>query len=372
MTESTLQTAPVSVPTNHPTESTTPTDGPLSFDELGLAFRNRGMPLEAMASDTTPVGLHYLVIHWDIPTADGEAWRVAVEGAVGRRASLSLDDIRARPRRTIPVTMECAGNGRAMLHPRPVSVPWLTEAIGTAEWTGTSLWPILDEAAVGADAVEVVFHGADRGIQGGEEQAYARSLTIDEIRRPEVILAYEMNGRPLEPQHGYPVRLIVPGWYGMTSVKWLTSIEVTTSPFRGYQQAASYLYQQHEDDPGEPVTRQRVRALMIPPGIPDFLTRHRYVDAGPVRLRGRAWSGVAAVVRVEVAVDGEWSDATLEAPGGEFAWRGWSFNWQASRGPHELACRATDAAGRVQPLDPPWNHQGMGVNHVQRVSVTVR
>jgi sulfane dehydrogenase subunit SoxC len=370
MTQLTTPPAPSGPATT--SNSGEPTDGPLTFDELGLAFRNRGMPLEAMAHDTTPVGLHYLVIHWDIPVADDGAWQVAVDGAVERRLTLSMADIRSRPRTTIPVTMECAGNGRARLDPRPISVPWLNEAIGTAEWTGTPVWPLLEEAGLRDDTVEIAFHGADRGVQGGIEQAYGRSLALDEVRRPEVILAYEMNGRPLEPQHGFPVRLLVPGWYGMTSVKWLTSIEAVTSPFRGYQQADAYRYQQDADDAGEPVTRQRVRALMIPPGIPDFLTRHRFVDAGPTELTGRAWSGVAPVTRVEVGIDGAWSDAVLEPSRGEFAWRRWRFAWQATQGEHELACRATDAAGRVQPLEQPWNHQGMGVNHVQRVSVTVR
>jgi DMSO/TMAO reductase YedYZ molybdopterin-dependent catalytic subunit len=349
-----------------------PTDGPLTFDELGLAFRNRGMPLEAMVHDTTPVGLHYLVIHWDIPVADETTWRVAVDGRVSRALELSMDDLRARPRVMLPVTMECAGNGRARLEPRPISVPWLNEAIGTAEWTGTPLWPILEDAGLRDDAVEIVFHGADRGIQGDVEQTYGRSLSIEEVRRPEVMLAYEMNGRPLEPQHGFPIRLLVPGWYGMTSVKWLTRIEAVSEPFQGYQQADSYRYQQDEDDPGEPVSRQQVRALMVPPGIPDFLTRHRFVDAGDVVLSGRAWSGVAPIVRVEVSVDGAWADAELEPSKGEFAWQGWRHTWQATPGEHELACRATDAAGRVQPLEQPWNHQGMGVNHVQRVAVTVR
>ncbi len=352
--------------------SADPTDGPLTFDELELAFRNRGMPLEAMRHDVTPTGLHYLVIHWDIPAADDASWTVAVEGAVRRRLRLAMNDLRSRPRVTLPVTMECAGNGRARLTPRPQSVPWLTEAIGTAEWSGTPLWPILEEAGLAEDAVEVVFHGADRGIQGDVEQAYGRSLAIDEVRRPEVMLAYEMNGRPLEPQHGFPVRLLVPGWYGMTSVKWLTAIEAVTEPFAGFQQAEAYRYQRDADDPGEPVARQRVRGLLVPPGIPDFFTRHRYLDAGRVRLEGRAWSGVAPVTRVEVGVDGAWSDAELAPVQGDFAWRRWSFDWTATTGEHELACRATDAAGNVQPLDQPWNHQGMGVNHVQRVAVTVR
>ena len=349
-----------------------PTDGPLTTEELQLAFRNRGMPLEAMRHALTPTGLHYLVIHWDIPDVGDDGWRLRVGGAVAQPLELTLDDIRSRSATTIPVTMECAGNGRARLDPRPLSIPWLTEAIGTAEWTGTPLWPILEQAGIAPGAVEVVFHGADRGIQGDEEQTYARSLALEEARRPEVMLVYAMNGRPLEPQHGLPLRLIVPGWYGMTSVKWLTSIEVVEAPFRGFQQVVAYQYQRDADDPGTPVTRQEVRALMIPPGIPDFLTRHRLVDTGLVRLAGRAWSGVAPITRVEVAVDGAWADAVLEPALGPFAWRGWSFAWLATPGEHELACRATDAAGRVQPLDAPWNHQGMGVNHVQRVPVTVR
>ncbi len=125
-------------------------------------------------------------------------------------------------------------------------------------------------------------------------------------------------------------------------------------------------------DPGEPVTWIRVRALMIPPGIPDFFTRQRFVDRGRVRLRGRAWSGHGQIRRVEVAVDGAWADATLESPVGEFAWRGWSVDWDADPGDHELACRATDTGGNVQPLEKPWNYQGMGNNLVQRVAVTVR
>jgi DMSO/TMAO reductase YedYZ molybdopterin-dependent catalytic subunit len=349
-----------------------PTDGPLLFEELQLAFRNRGMPLEAMRYDVTPTGLHYLVAHWDIPQLDPASWRLRIGGRVRRPLELTLDEVRARPARTVPVTLECAGNGRGWLRPRPVSLPWLGEAIGTAEWTGTPLRDLLTEAGLEPEAVEVVFKGADAGIQGEEEQAYARSLSVEEAMSPDVLVAYEMNGHPLEPQHGFPLRLIVPGWYGMTSVKWLTAIEAVNEAFEGFQQAIAYRYQHDADDPGEPVQRMRVRALMIPPGIPDFFSRRRLVDAGHIRLSGRAWSGNGPVERVEVAVDGEWADATLAPPIGEFAWRGWSFDWDATEGEHELACRATEVAGDVQPLEPPWNYQGMGNNVVQRVAVTVR
>jgi DMSO/TMAO reductase YedYZ molybdopterin-dependent catalytic subunit len=349
-----------------------PTEGPLTAEELQLATRNRGMPLEGLRYDVTPTGMHYLLIHFDIPYIDATTWRLAITGNVGRTLWLTLDEIRARPARTIPVTMECAGNGRARLVPRPVSNPWLVEAIGTAEWTGAPLRDLLADAGVRPDTVELVFTGADHGVQGEVEHDYARSLPVEEATRPEVLLAYEMNGRPLEPQHGAPLRLLVPGWYGMTSVKWLRRIEAVTEPFDGYQQAAAYLYQQDEDDPGERVTRIRVRALMIPPGHPDFLTRRRFVDAGRVVLSGRAWSGTAPVLRVEVGVDGTWEDAKLDPPVGEFAWCAWSWQWDATPGEHVLSCRATDANGNTQPVDQPWNFQGMGNNLVQAVPVTVR
>src|SRR6266487_1543449 len=345
-----------------------PTDELFGLEELQLAGRNRGMPLEAMRYDVTPAGLHYLLIHFDIPAIDPMLWRLQLGGSVNRSRTLSLEEIRAYPRRTIPVTLECAGNGRARLHPRPVSQPWLVEAIGTAEWTGTPLGPLLEEAGLAKDAVEVVFRGSDRGVQGGEEHDYARSLTVADAMRPEVLLAYAMNGVALPPQHGFPLRLIVPGWYGMTSVKWLNSVEVVTDPFDGFQQTIAYRYQRDADDPGTPVTRMRVRALMIPPGIPDFFSRRRLVDHGRVTLAGRAWSGAGPVQRVEVAVDGDWASAALDPPVGDFAWRGWSFEWDACPGEHELSVRAVDAIGDVQPLEQPWNYQGMGNNLVQQVA----
>jgi DMSO/TMAO reductase YedYZ molybdopterin-dependent catalytic subunit len=186
------------------------------------------------------------------------------------------------------------------------------------------------------------------------------------------MLIYAMNGRPLEPQHGFPLRLLVPGWYGMTSVKWLNSIEAVAEPFVGFQQSIAYHYQSNRDDPGLPVDRVRVRSLMVPPGIPDFFTRQRFQKPGRTVIRGRAWSGHGTVEHVEVAVDGKWHDAQLAPPVGQFAWRAWSWEWDAATGDHELACRATDAAGNVQPLEQPWNYQGMGNNMVQVVAVVVR
>jgi len=333
------------------------------MDELGLAARNHGFPLEMLREPITPIGLHYLLIHFDIPAIDAAAWRLHVGDA-----AFSLDDLRARERVTLPVTLECAGNGRALLGgERAESQPWLTEAVGTAEWTGTPLAPLLRETGLADGATEIVFTGADRGYQGGVEHAYARALSLEDALRDEVLLAYEMNDAPLTPQHGFPLRVVVPGWYGMTHVKWLQRIDAVAEPFTGWQQAEAYKI----DD--EPVTRMLPRSLLAPPGIPDFLTRERFTHARVQTITGRAWSGRGEITRVEVSDDGgaTWADAGLDAPLGEFAWRGWHFDWDADPGDHELCCRATDAAGNVQPLTGAWNHGGYCNNAVQRVRVKV-
>ena len=349
-----------------------PTDGPLTQEELQLATRNRGMPLEALRYDITPTGLHYTLVHFDIPLIDPESWRLRVSGNVGRVLELSLDDLRALPRATTIVTFECAGNGRAQLQPRPISQPWINEAIGTAQWTGASLADVILAAGLKPGTVELVFTGADHGIEKGIEQDYARSLRVMDAMRPEVLLAYEMNGRLLEPQHGFPLRLVVPGWYGMTQVKWLTGIEAVMKPFSGYQQSVAYYYRRDPDDPGSPVQRIKPRALMVPPGFPDFLTRRRTVERGLCAIEGRAWAGSAPIVKVEFGVDGVWTATELGEAPGPFAWRRWTCVWQAAPGDHVLACRATDANGEAQPLEQPWNWQGMGNNQVQNVPVTVR
>jgi DMSO/TMAO reductase YedYZ molybdopterin-dependent catalytic subunit len=347
---------------------------PISLEELQLAARNHGLPLEALRWDLTPVGLHYLLTHYDIPEVDPEAWRLEVDGLVERPLSLGLDELRALPSAEVVSTMECAGNGRALVEPHVISQPWLLEAVGTARWGGVPVAAVLDEAGVRDGAVEVLFTGLDRGVEGGEEQDYARSLALEDARRAEVLLAYEVNGAPLPPQHGFPLRLLVPGWYGMTSVKWLARITVLDEPFTGYQQDHSYRVRVEEDEPGEPIRWMQVRALMVPPGIPDFRTRRRFVPAGECAVTGRAWSGEADVERVAVSTDGgsTWADAVLEpASLGRWAWRRWRYAWDAVPGDHELCCRAHDAAGGVQPLEAPWNLGGYVNNAVQRVTVTV-
>jgi DMSO/TMAO reductase YedYZ molybdopterin-dependent catalytic subunit len=343
-------------------------------DELQLAVRNHSMPLEALRYPITPLGLHYLLIHFDIPFVDAAAWELSVGGKVRRPLHLRLDEIKARPSTTLPVTLECAGNGRARLSPRPLSQPWLGEAVGTAEWTGTSLGPILAEAAVEVPDAHVVFTGLDRGVQGEIEQLYERSLPLAEAQRDEVLLAYAINGQPLPPQHGFPLRLIVPGWYGMAHVKWLRSITVVDGSFAGYQQARAYQYRRSDGDAGEPVTRMLPRALMVPPGVPDFMSRTRFAAPGIHVIEGRAWSGRASVTSVEFSADGgaSWAGTELETSASPYAWRGWRHRWHAQApGEYELCVRATDAEGNVQPDEQNWNLEGVQNNAIQRVKVIV-
>jgi len=349
-------------------------DEGIGLDELALAARNHGLPLEAMRYDLTPAGLHYLLVHYDIPAVDARSWRLHVDGLVANPLSLDLDEIRARPPVTIPVTMECAGNGRARLNPRPVSQPWLVEAVGTAAWTGTPLAPLLRAAGLDESAVEVVFTGADHGVERGVEQDYQRALPLAEALREDALLAYEMNGQPLPVQHGFPLRLVIPGWYGMAQVKWLERITVLGEAFDGFQNSVAYRVKAEAEESGEPVTRIRPRALMIPPGHPDFMSRARFVTTGTHDLVGRAWSGLAPVTRVEVSADAgvTWQDAKLDPPLGEWAWCRWSAQWTfIEPGRYELLARATDASGAVQPVDQPWNLQGMANNMTQRVTVIV-
>jgi DMSO/TMAO reductase YedYZ molybdopterin-dependent catalytic subunit len=354
-----------------PARVASPEEG-ISHDELRLAARNHGMPLESLRWDITPPGLHYLLIHYDIPAIDPTTFELVIDGLVATPLSLDLDAIRSRPRVSAVVTLECAGNGRARLLPRPVSQPWLTEAVGTARWGGTPLADLLQEAGIAEEAVDVVFTGADHGVERGLEQDYQRALPVAEAMRGDVLLAYEMNGAPLPPQHGAPLRLIVPGWYGMAHVKWLRKITVAAEPFDGFQMRA-YRLRDAPEEPGVPLTRIEPRALLVPPGFPDFMSRRRVVKSGPVRIEGRAWSGWAPVSMVEVSIDGgdTWEPADLELTQVPDSWARWTWMWQSELGSYVLSCRATDATGRTQPLGQRWSRGGFANNTIQRVPVTV-
>ncbi len=341
--------------------------------ELGLANRNSGTILETLACDITPMGAHYLLTHFDTPILDMRDHLLRFEGAFNNPFVMSMNEIRNLPKITMPVTMECAGNGRAGLSPRKCSMPWKYEAVGTSEWSGTLLAPLIKKASPQFDVVDISFTGADFGFNEGIGHNFGRSLTLEQLETLDVFLVYEMNGQPLLPQHGAPLRIVVPGWYGMASVKWLNAIKALREPFEGFQQMRTYRYKQVANEIGKPVTEIKVKSLMIPPGVPDWLSRERCLEAGNVTIKGRAWSGLGReIVKVEFGVDGKWQDTTLLGRIGKYAWTGWSCTWYAEVGEHNLQCRATDETGAVQPIEPLWDLSGFGNNAVQSVRVFVK
>jgi sulfane dehydrogenase subunit SoxC len=338
--------------------------------EVRLALRNREMPLEALALDITPPGLHYVLAHHDIPLLDVEAWRLEVGGLVREPLRLSLEDLGRYAHASETVTLECAGNGRAVMEPRHHGQPWHHGGVSTAMWSGVRLIDVLAEARLDDRVTHLAFHAADEGIEDGVRDRYAWGLPVDDASRSEVLLASEMAGRPLEPQHGAPVRLVVPGWYGMASVKWLVKIEALDAPFAG-SQLEGYRLVMDEDDPGRPISRIGPRALMVPPGIPIDDPAVRLVDDRVVELTGRAWSGLGSIDRVEIILDGStWKAATVVPSTDRFGWVRWEARIDLrTRGDHELGVRATDRSGTTQPDQPPWNLWGYANNAIQRVRI---
>jgi DMSO/TMAO reductase YedYZ molybdopterin-dependent catalytic subunit len=295
-----------------------------------------------------------------------------VGGLVERPLSLSLEELTRMRSQTLVVTLECAGNGRSLLEPPVAGEPWDVGAVSTAEWTGVPLTEVLDRAGVKPAARDVLFRGADGGTVEGRREPihFERSLELDVARESEALLAYAMNGEPLPIQHGYPLRLVVPGWYAVASVKWLAEIELIDRTFDGYFQADKYQYewQRNGEVSRKPVTLQRVRSLITEPRAEEEL------EPGELLVRGVAWSGAAPIARVEVSLgDGPWHEARLVGERGRHSWQWWELTARVDRpGTIALRARATDLAGHTQPNEPEWNRLGYGVNPVREVLVRVR
>ena len=329
---------------------------------------NAETPLDALRAAVTPTSLHYVRSNFSVPDHPGT---LTIGGAVERPLTLTLDELRAMPATTLTVTLECAGNGRIGLMPLPTGEPWAGNAVGTARWTGVPLHLLLEQAAPRADGVEAFFGGADHGpYKGGPDIPFGRALALDRALDPatQVLVAWAMNDAPLPSDHGAPLRLVMPGWYGMASVKWLAKIEVLTTPYEGQFQTKSYQFE-WSDRTREAVTTIFPRALITDPAPDDTLPR------GPYTVRGKAWSGTGPITAVEVSIDGagEWVPAHVAPPTGPFEWQEWHFDWAATDpGRHVFRARATDAAGNCQPDSPAWNRLGYGNNAVQVLAFDVR
>lgn len=318
---------------------------------------NAETPLEALSEGRTPTASFFVRSNHPEPELPAATHRLTVEGAVEAPLTLKVAGLYRGALREVTATLECAGNGRTTMAPLPEGEPWGKGALGTAVWRGVPLAEVLERARLRPDVLEILVEGAD----GEGSKRFARALPVSKALHPDTLLALEMNGQPLPRAHGAPVRLIVPGWYGMASVKWVRRIEALTQPFTGHYQRERYVYDAGNGQAPEPVTRMRVKSLILTPA------EGARVAPGRVAVHGIAWSGERRVVQVEVAVDGgeTWKPATLLETPRPSAWVRWAFTWEdAAPGRHTLRARATDEAGETQPESPQWNRLGYGNNAV--------
>jgi DMSO/TMAO reductase YedYZ molybdopterin-dependent catalytic subunit len=325
----------------------------------------------------TPNDGFYVRNHFPLPRIDVAAWRLRVEGAVSRPLELSLDEVRRMAPRSQTALLECAGNGRSFLRPQARGVQWETGAVGNAEWAGVPLAALLDRAGVRDGSVEVILEGADRG-EIAEPRSpgaihFARSLPLARARSPEVLLAHRMNGAELPAAHGFPLRVVVPGWFGMASVKWLTRVVVTDRPFQGFFQSLDYTYfERLAGLPNNtPIRELLVKATIARPAHGERLPRNEMV-----RVHGAAWTGDSRVSRVELSDDGgrNWAPAQLREPNQRYCWRLWEYQWRTPNraGPVTLMVRATDDRGHTQSARRDEDRRNYMINHLIPWEVEVR
>jgi DMSO/TMAO reductase YedYZ molybdopterin-dependent catalytic subunit len=331
-------------------------------------------PTELLNSWITPNDLFYVRSHLYAPDVKAGDWSLKVDGGVERQLSLGLDEIKRMPRHSIVVTLECAGNGRAYFDPPVAGIQWEKGAVGTARWTGVRLRDVLTRAGVRRGARFVLLDGADESI--GKVPDFVRNVPIRKALHPDTLLAYEMNGVTLPPQHGFPLRAVVPGWEGAYAVKWLRHVSVIDHEHEGFFVKTGYRFPSKPPAPGGsvdpkdtvPLTGLVVKSIITTPAD------GARVRPGAVVVRGFAWAGELEVARVDVSIDGggTWRAATLGSQRAPYAWREFTFRWNASRtGSHLLLARAADMRGRSQPLVAQWNPSGYLWNVVDRVRVDV-
>ena len=341
---------------------------PTSSDELRTVSDspyNAETPLPALLYEVTPSELVYVRNHFDVPELKASEWNLRLTGAIHESRSISYLDLTKLPAKTLRMTLECAGNGRARMDPSPEGTPWGYGAVSVVEFAGTSLSNVLDLVEISEDAAEVVFHGADQGeVASGRMEPYVRSLPMEVAFNPDTILAWEMNGEPLTANHGFPLRLVVPDWYGMASVKWLEQIVVSQDRFRGFFQNEHYVYSEEDGTPeGEPVRHIRVRSLILNAALK---------EEGKFEIIGIAWTGEGIISKVEISWDSgnEWHEAELASSRSAFDTQRWRFLWTVEEGKEfEFVTRAADSAGNIQPLKDRWNRGGYGNNGLHALRV---
>ena len=329
---------------------------------------NSETPLEQVPSWVTPNRLFFVRNHFEPPVVtDARAWELTLEGLVTRPMRWTLAQLEAMPQHGVFATVECAGNGRSFLKEKAEGVQWGAGAIGHAEWTGVRLRDLLEPAGIKASATEIIFEGADRGEEGGKTMNFSRSLPLAKALHPDTLIALRMNGEALEPNHGAPLRLFVPGWYGVASVKWLRTMRVTDQPYQGYFQTTKYSI--IRGGRRQPLGPGSVKSEVLSPAA------GAQVGAGTVRIAGVAWAGEAGVSRVDVSTDGgrTWHAAHLTGIDQPYSWRQWEALWTVTApGDYEIVTRAHSSRGETQPIEYDRDNLGYLINVVRPVRVRVK
>lgn len=337
---------------------------------------NLEMPFESLDGFITATESLFVRTHFPIPKIDRKTWRLRVEGAVETSFELNYEELLELESHTIPVTLECAGNNRIFLEPKAKGVQWGLGAVGNVEWTGVRLSVLLKRAGVKSSACEVILEGADKGKLEepnrpmGDVQ-FARSIPMAKAEQ-DVLLAYRMNGIDLPPEHGFPLRAIVPGWYAMASIKWLQRVIVTPRPFAGYYQTLDYAYWTRRGDIAElvPLSEMQIKAEIARPIAGETVPAN-----STVRVHGAAWTSDAEITGVELSLDGgaNWNQAKLMGESKPNAWRLWEYEWRtpAKSGKATLIARAADSKGQTQPSMRDWDRGTYMINHLLPIEVKV-
>ena len=333
-------------------------------------------PVALLDSWLTPVEHFYVRQHMPVPAGvDPATWTLQIEGEVDTPTSLTMDDLRKMPSATVTAVLECAGNGRAFYNPPVAGIQWEKGAVGNARWTGVRMADVLKRAAVKPSGRFVTMNGADRGI--GTQPDFIRQVPIDKALHPDTVIAYEMNGQPIHPLHGFPLRAIIPGWEGAYSIKWLTTLRVLDKEFDGFWVASGYRYPTRIVAPGSavdpkdmaPLTGLVVKSLITKP------LDAAVVAPGKIDIAGFAWAGETDIARVDVSTDhgATWQQARLVGERAKYAWRRFEHTFQATKPESYLILsRATDTNGKTQPITPPWNPSGYLWNAPDSVRIEVK
>jgi sulfite oxidase len=332
-------------------------------------------PAHLLESWITPNDLFYVRSHFYTPTIDAGAWRLIVEGDVEKPLTLTLADLRRLSSVTEIVTLECAGNGRAFFDPPVAGVQWEKGAVGTARWTGVALRDVLRLAGLTSSARHVWLDGADTGV--GRAPDFVRNLPLDKALDDDTLLAYEMNGQTLPVSHGFPLRVIVPGWEGAYSVKWLTRIRVSDREHDGAFVQGGYRYPRRPVAPGATVSAADLEPLkgMVVKSVITSPANVASMAAGAIRVTGFAWAGEDEIAGVDVSTDSgrTWHAARLGADRARWAWRQFEHAWRpGAPGSYLVMSRARDTRGRMQPIVADWNPSGYLWNSIDRVRVDVQ